>query len=286
MAQAGAPANRIFAEVTENFAKQRFVQSTLRELTWVLTMPRLWMAFAVVVGLFALTGPFGTYQALDFPARLGYWFITQAVTWGIALCSIAAVSAALDRSGYKDFRTVLIGAAVASIPITIAVELIGYVVFARPVTLERTAWQFLSTVPISLLLCTFVYLVMRPDPAASAEEIRSGHVPGQRLLNRLSPENRGEVLYLTMQDHYVQVVTSKGSELVLLRFGDALEELDGSDGLQIHRSHWVSRGAIAGWRRDKGKLLLEMSDGTELPVSRSYTKAVRAAGFIDDADTA
>ena len=286
MAQAEASANRTFAEVTEEFVKRHFVQSTLRELTWALAMPRLWMAFAIVVGLFAITGPFGTYEALDFPARLGYWFITQAITWGIALCSIAAVGAALDTSGYKEFRTVLIGAALASIPITIAVQLIGHVIFARPVTLEQTAWQFLTTVPISLLLCTLVYLVMRPDPEASAEESPSGHVPGQRLLNRLSPENRGEVLYLSMQDHYVQVVTAKGSELVLLRFSDALDELDGSNGLQIHRSHWVSRGAIAGWRRDKGKLLLEMPDGTELPVSRSYAKAVRSAGFIDDADTA
>ena len=286
MTQAAVSANRTFAGVMEKFAKQRFVQSTLRELTWVLAMPRLWMAFAIVVGLFALTGPFGTYEALEFPARLGYWFITQAITWCIALCSIAAVSVASDRSGYKDFRTVLVGAALASIPITIAVELIGYVIFARPLTLERTGWQFLSTVPIALLLGTFAYLVVRPDPPASADESPPGHMPGPRLLSRLSPENRGDVLYLTMQDHYVQVVTVKGSELVLLRFGDALEELGGSDGLQIHRSHWVSRDAIAGWRRDKGKLLLEMSDGTELPVSRSYAKAVRAAGFIDDADTA
>jgi len=244
------------------------------------------MAFAVVVGLFALTGPFGTYEALDFPARLGYWFITQAVTWSIALCSIAAVGAALGHSGYKEFKTVLVGAALASIPITIAVEVIGYVIFGRPLTLERTAWQFVSTVPISLLLGMFAYLVVRPNPEVPAGESPSGRAPGQRLLNRLSSENRGDVLYLSMQDHYVQVVTSKGTELVLLRFGDALEELDGTDGLQIHRSHWVSRGAIAGWRRDKGKLLLELSDGTELPVSRSYAKAVRAAGFIDDAGTA
>jgi len=115
---------------------------------------------------------------------------------------------------------------------------------------------------------------MRPEPEAPAPAVR----PGERLLRRLLPEKRGTVLYMSMQDHYVEVVTDKGSELGLMRFSDAMEELDGADGLQIHRSHWVSREAIAGWRREKGKLVLEMPDGAELPVSRSYAKAVRAAG--------
>ena len=282
MAWCAAFANRAFAGVIAIFAGRHVLQLTLREMTWVLAMPRLWMAFAIVVGLFAIAGPFGTYEALDFPGRLGYWAITQAVTWSIALCTIAFVGAVLGRSGYQDFRVILAGAALASFPIAVAVDVIGFSVFGRPLTLAGMGWQFLSTLPVSLLLGTFVHLVMRPEPEAPAPAVR----PGERLLKRLPPEKRGAVLYMSMQDHYVEVVTDKGSELVLMRFGDAMEELDGADGLQIHRSHWVSREAIAGWRREKGKLVLEMPDGVELPVSRSYTKAVRAAGFIDDADTA
>ncbi|MGI9415178.1 MAG: LytTR family DNA-binding domain-containing protein [Hyphomicrobiales bacterium] len=240
------------------------------------------MAFAIVVGLFALTGPFGTYEALGFTARLGYWFITQAITWAIALSTIAFCGALMGTLPFRDFRTVLIGAALASMPITVAVEIIGFAVFGRPVTIAGIGWQLLSTVPVALLLGTFTYLVVRPS--SGVDKAAPVSAPGGRLVRRLPAGKRGAVLYLSMHDHYVEVVTAKGSELVLMRFGDALDELDGSDGLRIHRSHWVARKAVAGWRRENGRLTLEMSDGAELPVSRSYAKAVRAAGLADDAE--
>lgn len=34
---------------------------------------------------------------------------------------------------------------------------------------------------------------------------------------------------------------ARGSELVLMRFGDALNELGGTEGMQIHRSRWIAR---------------------------------------------
>ncbi|MGI9464650.1 MAG: LytTR family DNA-binding domain-containing protein [Aestuariivirgaceae bacterium] len=236
------------------------------------------MAFAVVVALFALAGPFGTYQALDFPARLGYWLITQAVTWCIALCAISLCGAIAGTSPFKSVWTVLAGAALAAVPIALAVEVIGLAVFNRPVTIAGLGRQTVITLPLSMLLGLFAYLVVRPVPDVQSATAASDN----RLLRRLSPANRGKVLYLSMHDHYVEVVTSKGSELILLRFNDALDELDGGDGHQIHRSHWVAASAVAGWRRENGKLFLEMSDGVELPVSRSYAKAVRSAGLLAD----
>ena len=60
------------------------LQSTLREMHTLLIRPRLWLVFAVVVSLFVLTGPFGTYERLAFPTRLGYWLVLHAVTWTCA----------------------------------------------------------------------------------------------------------------------------------------------------------------------------------------------------------
>ena len=39
-----------------------------------------------------------------------------------------------------------------------------------------------------------------------------------------------------MNDHYVEVETTKGTTLILLRFSDALEELGCAYGLQVRRS--------------------------------------------------
>lgn len=76
------------------------------------------------------------------------------------------------------------------------------------------------------------------------------------------------------QDHYLNVVTQKGSALILMRMGDAMAELKGR-GLQVHRSHWVSEGHVTAHRRDKGRDVLVMTDDAEVPVSRSFRAKAR-----------
>ena len=44
---------------------------------------------------------------------------------------------------------------------------------------------------------------------------------------------------LKMADHYVEAFTTAGSTLVLMRFADAVSELEGADGLRVHRSYWA-----------------------------------------------
>jgi DNA-binding LytR/AlgR family response regulator len=76
------------------------------------------------------------------------------------------------------------------------------------------------------------------------------------------------------------VVTSLGSELILMRLSDAERELAGVDGLRVHRSWWVSRKGIAESRREGGKIVLTLKSGDEVPVSRSYQDAVKDAGLV------
>jgi DNA-binding LytR/AlgR family response regulator len=99
--------------------------------------------------------------------------------------------------------------------------------------------------------------------------------PGASILNRLKPENRGPLLRLSVQDHYTEVVTGRGRELVLLRFADALKETAATPGLRVHRSHWVADAHVESLKRDNGRLLILTRDGTEIPVSRSYAEDVR-----------
>jgi len=61
------------------------------------------------------------------------------------------------------------------------------------------------------------------------------------------------------------------------RFGDALQELGGLEGLQVHRSWWVARAAIAAVERDGQRMSLTLSTGLVVPVSRAYQKIVREA---------
>ena len=161
------------------------LQLTRRELTWILTRPRLWLVFGLVLAIFALTGPFGTYEALHFPARIGYWFIVQAVTWTIALGTIALCGGVSGKPAYQNFAIVLIGAGLAAFPIALAVEVIGTMVFGRAVTWPGYLWQLTLTVPISLLIGSLVYFFLSHGDTVEVSADTRAERRAPQLLRRL-----------------------------------------------------------------------------------------------------
>ena len=111
---------------------------------------------------------------------------------------------------------------------------------------------------------------------------RQPAVPAQvqpAILRRLAPAKRGELIRLSVQDHYVDVVTDKGRDLVLMRLTDAIRETLPEAGLRVHRSHWVAFHGVVGCVRAKGRLFLRTRDGARVPVSRSFVHEVRRAGL-------
>jgi DNA-binding LytR/AlgR family response regulator len=84
-----------------------------------------------------------------------------------------------------------------------------------------------------------------------------------------------------MEDHYVRAHTDRGSELVLLPLKAALAELE-VEGLQVHRSWWVARGAVTGAIQDGRNLRLQLLNGLEAPVSRASIATLRQAGWLED----
>jgi DNA-binding LytR/AlgR family response regulator len=65
-----------------------------------------------------------------------------------------------------------------------------------------------------------------------------------------------------------------------MRLADAVDELDGIEGAQVHRSWWVARDAIADARRGDGRATLTLKDGSEVPVSRTYARVLRDRNWI------
>ena len=91
---------------------------------------------------------------------------------------------------------------------------------------------------------------------------------------------RGALIRMSVHDHYVEVVTTGGRSLVLMRLRDAIGETAPAPGLRVHRSHWVAFGGVTGCRRADGRALLKTRDGFAVPISRSYMKAARDAGLV------
>ena len=98
-----------------------------------------------------------------------------------------------------------------------------------------------------------------------------------RLVRRLPLGKRGRLLALSAEQHYVRIYTDAGSDLVLMAFSEAIDPLPPSSGMRIHRSHWVSSEAVRAIKANGSSLVVELANGTELPVSRSFSGAVREA---------
>jgi hypothetical protein len=131
-----------------------------------------------------------------------------------------------------------------------------------------------------LLIClgssVLTVLVMRGTQASAA----AAPAP-PKFLERIPLKLRGAELWaVEAEDHYLRLHTSKGQDLILLRLADAVDELAGIEGAQVHRSWWVARDAIADARRGDGRATLTLKDGSEVPVSRTYARVLRDRNWI------
>ncbi|WP_443216747.1 LytTR family DNA-binding domain-containing protein [Rhizobium sp. Root1203] len=253
------------------------MQSTLRELQVFVRSPRFWATFAAVVLIFTVTGAYGTADRMHAGERLSYWLIVHAVAWGIAiLCSVIADVLLRGRIENMLMR-MMIGSIASALPIGIALGGIDFAFTGVWSEMDNTLHRALFAMPLCALFCLLTYMAMhqRIAEAAAPTATPSESAPATSIVDRLKPANRGPLLRLSVQDHYTEVVTGGGRELVLLRFADALREACGTPGLQVHRSHWIADAHVESVRRENGKLVILTRDGSRIPVSRSYTDDVR-----------
>ncbi|ASW07140.1 LytTR family DNA-binding domain-containing protein [Rhizobium sp. 11515TR] len=264
------------------------LQSTLRELQVIQRSPRFWATFVTIVLIFALTGPYGTLDRLMPVTRLGYWLVLHAMAWSIAIVFSIVAEILLRGQIASMFARMMIGSITAALPIGFGIGLVDFAFFGTLPTVAGSLHQSLGSIPLCVLFCILAYMTMHRQIAIAAggtefEERKTGSVATEHqppasqppILSRLKPENRGALIRLTVRDHYTEVVTSRGRELILLRFGDALAETGNIEGIRLHRSHWVAADHVSGLKRDNGKLFVVARDGIEMPVSRSYAEAVR-----------
>ena len=249
----------------------------LREVQAVFTSPRTLVAMAAAVLLLGLSGPFGTLASFDAPTRLVYWLAVVVLSYSLSrVAAVVAMRSLAPRVSLVPLRVVL-SAAIASLPATLIVGLISLIAYGpseNPAPLRLWLYCF----AVALALVTLIAVGERHAPTA-VQSAAAASAP-VALLQRLPLPARGQLSHISVQDHYVEVVTDRGKTLLLLRLSDAIRETEGVPGLQIHRSHWVALDAVRKSMRVDGKPLLELADGTRLPVSRSYLPAARAAGLL------
>lgn len=235
----------------------------------------------LVTLLCAVTGPFNTFLRGTFSDRLLYWGVAIALSWQVARVAIA-------MSERVETRSVFVRELVSNVvfvPIYAPI-LIAWTNIAFPVELDGnlTSWQiaaYVAGISISISVLRYALPHLNLPQLSSRSDLDTVTDPAPRLLRRLPDAAGQDVLRLSGGGHYVNVFTSSGQFDLRMRLSDAIAEMDGVDGYSIHRSHWVSREAVARSEQNKGRPILVLVNGDELPVGAKYQPDLEAAGLLD-----
>lgn len=254
----------------------RPLQVAMREVQGFFRTPAMWISTVAAGLLLGLAGPFGTEDVMRLLPRMGYWSIIAVVTF-----LTGTVLDAVLRPPLQDRVTIWGAVPLVSLMTSVAItgQILGLnaLVFGFVPDLRGTLILFGNVFTASLVISVALTLIgMQQAPPSDAAT--SDAQP--RLLARLPLAKRGDIIALSAVDHYVDVMTTQGTETLLIRLSDAIAETLPVDGLQVHRSHWVALAHVRRVDKGAGKAVLTLSNDAQIPVSRANLPRLKEAGLL------
>jgi len=259
------------------------------------------VAAAVVM---AYLGALGTGSA-PFLHRLAYW---ATVIMPGSVLGVAIYGMMRGWGGLADRRVMEIAviALLVSVPHSFLVIVASALFFGlSAITPELVLNFWIAVLVVSLVLTAINHLAasepadamqtpLAPRPAADPAvpvvppvAARAGDdgpaallAPPGPIAEKLPSRLRGaRLIALSAEDHYLRVHTEAGSDLVLMRLGDACALLPEEAGAKVHRGWWVAKSAVEGHTRLSGKVTLTLTGGLIVPVSRAMQATLRKQGW-------
>ena len=248
--------------------------------------------------IFTVLGPLGIEDRMGPVQRLAFVSFCGVLCWPVChALSGATLYVGQSLAPLQMLFAYLAGTLFTALPCT-AVVLMAFDLFRAGGDIDFTLPEVYLNVAVAALACHgVVYYVacqhakitdttegaarpVPPDRAAAARATAVSPGPSadslEALFGRL-PEMLGrDIVYISVSGHYLNVVTTEGSCLILMRLADAVASL-GEVGIQVHRSYWVANRHIVAVQRLDGRMMLRLTGGHEVPVSRTYRVAVNAA---------
>ena len=253
----------------------------LQKIIELASRPAVILCWALLSVVVATAGPFGSFQSHSFVVLLGFWAIIIGLS--ILLANVVALCAAQVFANLSVLAREVLCLGIFSTLFTPIVWGLSRLILGpeKPLPLSvPVIFLFIAVIAGSTILLRMFFLRESSGDAQAAAEMEKSPFDQPPILARLNECKRGSVIAVSARDHYVDVVTDKGTDQLLMRFGDAIGELQGVQGVRVHRSHWVAQDAVTTAERRNGRLFLKLQNGVEIPVSRNYRADVERAGLL------
>jgi DNA-binding LytR/AlgR family response regulator len=235
------------------------------------------LAIAVVAaGFMAYSGAFGS-DRLGAAPRFAYWLGLMVVGWLWGLFVSSYLFGPTGRTGSRLWLRVLLTALAIAVPYSVVVGVVTWL--AR----GSHFWSLADILDLllSVTLISAVMIVLNVLVGRQMATSTSASATPAKFLDRLPLKLRGaQVWAVEAEDHYLRLHSSRGQDLILMRLSDAIDELQGIEGAQVHRSWWVARDAITEAVRGDGRATLTLKDGAEVPVSRTFARVLRERNWL------
>lgn len=263
------------------------------------------VSFAVPIFAALLLGWYGAglpVANIGSSAAIGYWLAILLTTWlGFEIggwaasyvlrplaprfISIVILSGIVGGLAARPFVVYIIGSflgaaqgdqatPVAAPQFIWSVEwLLGFVQEAGVILLLWIGANLMMRGPLHLPRFGYAPLLSARRYAAATAEDSLDSVPDPAFINRLQNITPDAIIALEAEDHYVRVHTENTSELIHYRFTDAVNELRGQSGMQVHRSFWVNKAAIEAVVKRSRSYDIILKDGKRIPVGQTYKQS-------------
>ncbi len=237
-------------------------------------------SFAIGLVIAAVLAAGGAFETGHIPAgpRFAYWL--ALIIGGVGVAQLNRFW--LARTPWiRDnlWRAAIAIAAATTLPMCLVVAYSSAEIQGLPFRLARIWYAFPDVVAVTI--CTTVLAVLVHGAARGQTHEAPAGAPPPKFLARLPVKLAGSTLFaVEAQDHYLRLHTSRGEDLILMRLSDAIAELEGIEGARTHRSWWVARAAVVSAERAEGRATLTLPTGAIAPVSRSYVRPLRDAGWF------
>ena len=289
------PHNLKYVDSTDQFANASPMQLAIREVQSTASSPRFWIGLAAVILVLAITAPFDTGSRFSFPVLLVYWGTIAVCSFFIALPVSVFVITWCELQSWLSWICWLLGGVVAGLPVTVFVVVFNRVFFnLDPIADHGFVNFYVECTLIAIAIVIVDRLISAPTSTHPGTEQSSAqltteltsrqqsptstdqpHIIITSFHRRLSPEIGNDIICLQSQDHYVDVTTSNGHELILMRLSDAEKELETFPGLRVHRSWWVALNHVVAVERQSGRVIARLDNEVCVPVSRNRVGELR-----------
>lgn len=214
-----------------------------------------------------------------------YWVVRIAIESAFFVATLYALEKYVSPD-YPQPMVITASILISLFPFTLAITSLDLIVGLPELGLNETqdtgtsrlqafGQELFYLLDNHLVLCAMLLL---PRLLLSTKEVTNNEgeqkipdIKGAPIFHEaITPPLNGLICRIEAQEHYIRIITTSESRMVLYRFSDAVREMPSSLGMQVHRSHWIAFSAIEGLMKDGQKLKLKLSNKEIVPVSRSF----------------